>query len=482
MMAVERNIIERSSSVGTDDPGATILKDTTTMSDTVPDDLELSEFPAIPSPSPNDMFAGKSEMNSAEIGLNVTATIAIDELPVVRDRDEDEEKDEDYALEHDEIGLNPIEDADTLDKITRNQNTNCCDEAVEHCLVQATVSEELVEKVLCRADRALCTCEVTDWVEKTTGYALCGDKDNVIEASDDETKSIDESLLDESLAGNDDSMTTGGADTSSKAENTLKDLTIKTAGSQASSTTSKKKRFLRWKNKNKNQAQEEQAENQEEAQEEQAENQEEAQEEQAENQEEAQEEQDNSKVDVVPGVLPSTASSVNSSTIEKENEASDLAIETTSEEDEPVNESPGGVVLTKIPSEIEAVKLENPTSDEVANESSIEKIDNQDYKSESLRLQKTTSFDSLSKKEEEESGFECVLQRKISLRVDKAATGNEETAGRSVVTPSPVKEKKQKGKKSQLLRLGKLTRKMTFRRTPSPLKGTTSTGSTFAEA
>ncbi|OEU13583.1 hypothetical protein FRACYDRAFT_241922 [Fragilariopsis cylindrus CCMP1102] len=58
----------------------------------------------------------------------------------------------------------------------QNKTNYCCDTAIENCLACSMIPEDFVEKVLCRMDKTLCTCQVTDWVDSTSNF--CGVKKN----------------------------------------------------------------------------------------------------------------------------------------------------------------------------------------------------------------------------------------------------------------------------------------------------------------
>jgi len=487
-MQLENINVETTSGNGLDGAEPENLEHTAvTMSDAVPDDLELSSDPAI------DPVDEKSAIRSTDMDMDMDTdtdtdtdsdakAIQIEGLPIVEASDE--EKDDDITLEHDEVGLNPIEDADAFEEISRGQNTNCCEAGVQSCLLHSSVPEDVVEKLLCRADRALCTCEVTDWMEQTTGYALCGDKENVLDLvnDDDETKSMDETLtvVEESLVSNDDAMSTVtdiSPVTPNQTRNSLIDEHVSpiesddtSTASTASANKSKKKKFFRWKlKKNRNGEK----------------NTDRGIEPVVGNEEQTQEDGNGSKCDVVPAVLPPVVTSANSTTSEREKMESNKLPTTNDDEsvEEEEEESPGGVALTKIPSEIQGIDREIPCSGDMASEPGFENADHQDDQPEHepSKLQKMRSFDSLWSKhsdaeEEEESGFECVLQPKI-VRDKKTAPDEEETTRRSVVTPSPEK----KWKKSSVARLTRLSRRMTFGRSPVPIIRTRSSGSTFVD-
>lgn len=111
---------------------------------------------------------------------------------------EEKEEYDDTTFQHDEVGLNPIEDMAVIEKILRDQNRGCCDTAVEDGLVKMNIPEEVIEGILCKADKTLCTCETTAWLENATGYNYCG-ADDSIAVHDEDSKSADEINL-ESVA------------------------------------------------------------------------------------------------------------------------------------------------------------------------------------------------------------------------------------------------------------------------------------------
>uniref|UniRef100_A0A7S4AFD5 Uncharacterized protein n=1 Tax=Pseudo-nitzschia australis TaxID=44445 RepID=A0A7S4AFD5_9STRA len=491
------------------------------------DDLEQLH-PDLAAKSAPDPFAAKTAMNSTEMALN-TAVITIGGLPAATAVVVPEEKEEnETSLEHDEIGLNPIEDVVVLENIMKDQNTHCCDTAVDKCLTNSVVPEDLVEHMLCRVDKTLCTCEVTDWMEKTTGYALCGDKDQVLVVDDDDddvtAKSGDGSST-SSVRDNIEIMSKEKESKPNSLEHSM--LTTSTAAIENEKPPvvekpPKSKGFNLWKSKNGNKTTEKRIETV------------------PKNEKKAQEEKDDSKCDVDPAVLPSVVNA----TTDDGNEADTKEIEIMGDtgeivKEDPVNEDPAkedsapdnlgdektsrietvpekydveeekglqnqdeiddtksNIVLTNLPSVIDSSKFSNASLEEMSNLSRTAKTDGQNDRPESLKSslkplskpQKMLSVDSIMKKaesneeEEDESGFECVLQRIIgseenqqansqsnpsSLPAPATMTSEEElTTGRSIVTPSPEK----RTKKSRMSRLGMLSKKMTFKRTPRGTK------------
>ena len=120
------------------------------------------------SPKP---FVADSEMALKTTAKSTSASLR---LPSSRDKNNRDE----IMFEHDEISLEPIEDSDVLKNILNDQNAGCCDQALEKCLSFSMIPEELVERLLCQADRTLATCQTTDWMEETTGYSMCRDEEN----------------------------------------------------------------------------------------------------------------------------------------------------------------------------------------------------------------------------------------------------------------------------------------------------------------
>lgn len=108
---------------------------------------------------------------------------------------EEKEEYDDTTYHHDEVGLNPIEDKEVLEKILKAQNNGCCDTAIEKSLVEMKIPEEVIEDILCRADKRLCTCETTAWMDRATGYNYCGADDSIV-VLDEDGKGADGSCLD----------------------------------------------------------------------------------------------------------------------------------------------------------------------------------------------------------------------------------------------------------------------------------------------
>merc|ERR1740130_777480 len=137
------------------------------------------------SPSP---FGAKSLIKSTEMALNVGAKSLMvsssnDVVPIEEDDaddvDDDDDDDERSGDLSDEIDYyNHHEDVPSLEKFMKEQKkTNyCCDTAIENFLACSMIPEDFVEKVLCRMDKTLCTCQVTDWVDSTSNF--CGVKKN----------------------------------------------------------------------------------------------------------------------------------------------------------------------------------------------------------------------------------------------------------------------------------------------------------------
>eukprot|EP00535_Pseudo-nitzschia_heimii_P012969 CAMPEP_0197198992 /NCGR_PEP_ID=MMETSP1423-20130617/33655_1 /TAXON_ID=476441 /ORGANISM="Pseudo-nitzschia heimii, Strain UNC1101" /LENGTH=570 /DNA_ID=CAMNT_0042652841 /DNA_START=102 /DNA_END=1811 /DNA_ORIENTATION=- len=132
-------------------------------------------------------FAAKSMLKSTEMAFKITAKSISDSMRLSPSWGKPKE----VTFEHDEISLEPIEDSDVLNKILNDQNTGCCDQALEKCLSSTMIPEELVERLLCQADRAFATCQTTDWMEATTGYGMCTDEEQLTAVSDDDSKSRD---------------------------------------------------------------------------------------------------------------------------------------------------------------------------------------------------------------------------------------------------------------------------------------------------
>jgi hypothetical protein len=135
------------------------------------------------SPSP---FGAKSLIKSTEMAWNVGAKSLMvssspDVVPIEEDdenEDEDDERSGDLSDEMDYLNHHPVEDVPSLEKFMKEQNkaNYCCDTAIENCLACSMIPEDFVEKVLCRMDKTLCTCQVTDWVDSTSNF--CGVKKN----------------------------------------------------------------------------------------------------------------------------------------------------------------------------------------------------------------------------------------------------------------------------------------------------------------
>ena len=135
------------------------------------------------SPSP---FGAKSLIKSTEMALNVGAKSLMvsssnDVVPIEEDdadADADDVDDDERSGDlSDEIDYyNHHEDVPSLEKFMKEQKkTNyCCDTAIENFLACSMIPEDFVEKVLCRMDKTLCTCQVTDWVDSTSNF--CGVK------------------------------------------------------------------------------------------------------------------------------------------------------------------------------------------------------------------------------------------------------------------------------------------------------------------
>merc|ERR1740130_1257833 len=150
------------------------------------------------SPSP---FGAKSLIKSTEMALNVGAKSLMvsssnDVVPIEEDDaddvDDDDDDDERSGDLSDEIDYyNHHEDVPSLEKFMKEQKkTNyCCDTAIENFLACSMIPEDFVEKVLCRMDKTLCTCQVTDWVDSTSNF--CGVKKSK------PTVLLDGSLLDD---------------------------------------------------------------------------------------------------------------------------------------------------------------------------------------------------------------------------------------------------------------------------------------------
>ena len=82
--------------------------------------------------------------------------------------------DDDLSLHHDEIGLNPIDDVEDLERFLNAQNRGCCDTNAEATCKALRIPEPVIERLLCQADKAFCTVETTAWMSKQTGIDLCG--------------------------------------------------------------------------------------------------------------------------------------------------------------------------------------------------------------------------------------------------------------------------------------------------------------------
>jgi hypothetical protein len=156
-------------------------------------DIEMMVGSTSSLPSP---FGAKSLIKSTEMALNVGAkslmvsSLSPNVVPIEDDDDDDDGDDGDDDDDRsgdlsDEMDPNhhhhhdPVEeDVPSLEKFMKEQNkTNyCCDTAIENCLACSMIPEDFVETLLCRMDKTLCTCEVTDWVENTSNF--CGVKKN----------------------------------------------------------------------------------------------------------------------------------------------------------------------------------------------------------------------------------------------------------------------------------------------------------------
>ncbi|VEU38323.1 unnamed protein product [Pseudo-nitzschia multistriata] len=433
------------------------------MSNTILDNLELEE------PAP---YVGKPGMAPTEVVVNA-AIISIDGVPNVVNTEEKD--DSELFLEHDEVGLNPIDDEAELKIMLENENKQCCDTAMDKCLDTSMVSDDMIEKIMCRADRKLCTCEVTDWMEKTTGYALCGDKDDAIVAEEDVTSiSVDgtkvDSLFDESASL--DSRSQPNQYSASMLE-TSTSPSVTEEGHQKLKNTKRIETIL-------------------------------------ENEDEAKDEKDDSKCHIVPAVLPSNTKPDDRKNSSEEKESADnsgasvketvisSSTETVKEENENEKSEIDGNMcdsaMTTLPSVINSMDSSNPSVEDTssAQEPAVIEDDREDRSSLSKPF-KMRSIQSIMKKAEsnreeeceDQSGFECVLQRKITFEkqkiwqpktpkstsssitelFDEQSTGNTTTL--SVVTPSPEKKMKK-----SLSRLGrKFSKRMSFKkRASSPVK------------
>ncbi len=93
---------------------------------------------------------------------------------------------DDLSLHHDEIGLNPIDDVEDLERFLKTQNRGCCDTTVEATFKALKIPEPVIEHLLCQADKAFCTVETTTWMSKKTGIDFCGADDLTVVSIEEE--------------------------------------------------------------------------------------------------------------------------------------------------------------------------------------------------------------------------------------------------------------------------------------------------------
>lgn len=105
--------------------------------------------------------------------------------------------------QHDEMSLNPIEDDDILEKMSDIQNRGCCDMAVDTSIKKMEIPEEIIESLLCKVDKQLCTCETTAFMEKATGINICVADGESIAVEDDEKSNLEISLVENEIVADD---------------------------------------------------------------------------------------------------------------------------------------------------------------------------------------------------------------------------------------------------------------------------------------
>ena len=75
-------------------------------------------------------------------------------------------------LQHDEIGVTPFSHNEKEGQNYMSRESTCSDYLMEKYIACAYV-DDCVEVCMCQTDTMLCTCEVSDWMETTTGFELC---------------------------------------------------------------------------------------------------------------------------------------------------------------------------------------------------------------------------------------------------------------------------------------------------------------------
>jgi len=108
---------------------------------------------------------------------------------------------DDLSLQHDEVGLNPIEDIEVLEKILNQQNSGCCDTTIEAALKKLKIPESVIERLLCQADKRFCTIETTAWMQEKSGYNFCGNDDFTVVSIEEDKSTVGNASI--SVAEND---------------------------------------------------------------------------------------------------------------------------------------------------------------------------------------------------------------------------------------------------------------------------------------
>jgi len=365
-------------------------------------------------PPTHDPFAARSMVNTTETALKSATTSIAGPLHVVPP--ENMEEVDDITLQHDEVGLNPIENMDALKKILDDQNLGCYDKALEKCLSSSMIPEELIERLLCRADKTFSICRTTDWMTKTTGYNLCGCDETVTLICDDDTKSLEGSNQN-SFVMNDDNVS---MNTASESQlicflNFEKESQPNPALSSKIESKGKRIEIVLL------------------------------------NEIEVRDDRDESICDFVPADLPSQTDSI---------------VTFKSDLERAANEKQGMIVSNNEESTIEN-SFENIVDEEIlANTQSLINANDDQEKHNTQFI--SAEAEKIREKDNDENGFECVLQRKFKedehvtrrspAKLTVATNGN--AINQRVITPSPEKTFKYSSK----AHLVKLSRKISFMR------------------
>lgn len=134
--------------------------------------------------STSDPFAITSMVKSTEMTNSFSGSMQV--IPSKQKKDPDG-----IIFRRDDVEVDPAEDIDVFKNVSKDQNVGFCDNAFEKCLSTSMIPEDFVEDMLCKADKTLCTCQTTAWMENTTGYSFVEDDETFVLISDDDTKSTD---------------------------------------------------------------------------------------------------------------------------------------------------------------------------------------------------------------------------------------------------------------------------------------------------